>query len=75
MLIFQGLRKPNAQISGRTPVMPTNGLSGGNAIGLARLGVVDVDAEDAREQVGAVLAGISGSGGDGSAPSPVEMYR
>ncbi len=33
-------------------------IIGRDAIRLARLGMIDVDAEDAREQVGAVLAGV-----------------
>ena len=63
MLIFHGLRKPNAQISGRTPASFDERIVGRDAIGLARLGMIDVDAEDAREQVGAVLAGVERVGG------------
>ena len=73
MLIFQGLRKPKAQISGRTPGMFTNGLSGGMRYALPGSGwstSMRRTLESRSEQSWPV---IMMSGGDGPAPSPVEI--
>ena len=57
MLIFHGFRKPNAQISGLTPLVLHKRIISRNRIGLAGFVMINVDAQNAREQVRAILAG------------------
>jgi hypothetical protein len=56
-----GFRKPNAQISGRKPAWPTNGLSGGNEVTHdVAVWNVDVYPKHLAEQHGGVLRAMVG---------------
>src|SRR5205823_6585255 len=72
---FHGLRNPNAQISGRTSGRPTNGLSLGTAYALpASSWSTSIRSTlDSRSEQSCPV--FRGSGGFGSAESPVDRYR